>query len=54
MCPDGTQIQIQEIYTMRKLFIVFTLAFTYVATSASAARIAPPAPTCDPNCPWIR
>jgi hypothetical protein len=37
---------------MRRLFIVATLAFTYLAATGAARQIPPP--ECAPNCPWVR
>lgn len=39
---------------MKKLMMVMTLVVTYMLAVGSANAGAPPPPTCDPNCPWIR
>jgi hypothetical protein len=39
--------------TMRKLLTAFALVAAYVAVSGLAVAN-PPAPECEPNCPWIR
>lgn len=37
---------------MRKLFIVISLAVSYIALSGAASAFPPP--QCDPNCPFVR
>lgn len=37
---------------MRKLFIVLTLAVSYLAATGAAGAYPPP--ECDPNCPLVR
>jgi hypothetical protein len=35
---------------MRKMFMILTLAASYLAVAAHAW----PPPECDPNCPWVQ
>ena len=37
---------------MKKLFAVMTLAISFLAASASAEKLNPPA--CGNNCPWVK
>ena len=38
---------------MRKLMMILALAVSYLAVVGAASAV-PPAPECDPNCPWVR
>jgi hypothetical protein len=39
---------------MRKLFMILTLAVSYLAVTGAASADMPGSPTCSPNCPWVR
>jgi hypothetical protein len=40
---------------MRKLFMILTLAVSFLAVSGVASSGVPGGvPECDPNCPWVR
>ncbi len=36
---------------MRKIFMLLTLAVSYIAVAGASSY---PPPQCDPNCPWVR
>lgn len=38
---------------MRKVFMILTLAVSYLAVNGAASAYSGASPTCDPNCPWI-
>jgi hypothetical protein len=51
----NTAEKFQRSYTkMRKIMMIVTLAVSMLAVSAATLNASLPAPTCDPNCPWVR